>query len=728
MCFTLCAGDETGVLMSPKRGSFDSKAIPGPKGLPSRARMRLRTLAAHSASPVEEVVDNKSGVHSTAAAEEAQPVVEERRGTARGRRPAALTPAEAALQQRFNVRRIFLADIHGLISGLQGATRPDFANDAIKTAFGRENGSISPTHSSVASPRAGGDGLGISEPPSPRRNVKSEGGNGQTSPSNFTASVTHRSVSHTVSEPIRPEPRQASNVRAALKISRIQGFGGELPFLGNGAPNAVYQTYNYSTMATSMAEVEMYKDSSSGGPTASQVAFVMTTRTTSPAKHMNEGEATSRKDKHDSAGQQAAADAEVDGITGLGHTLTGSTAARYAALTVADKRALREILLEKERFANGLAPMSKEHDAPDAYSAVAERRVEWMQDMLRHDHVVMHRLMQRVEAIKRERSEKYAGEVIMHRNMSSPALHLRSREMLASRASLFWQEEMDRAAAARDKRDGLMSAWDAYIHDLMNRHVVHALSRETRERQMTWAFVVNLARVASLLQRAVLVERMVTHNNQAAKKAAIIIQARFRGRHTRRFAHNLLATRKKLSRFVWHWRMRRNIQRKRNAALFISRFFNTVVLPEDSSSVACSLYKYIKHFRHSVVKAQQYARAFLACLRARKLALHLLWNKVKAITSHLEGRKPKLPPLVLSPSSALNASAPTARKEPPTVTIASATDEQRDDVLHQYRRFKRHELTHRREAWVRTTARHLLHRLEAEYVLPCLRCPICSSS
>lgn len=157
---------------------------------------------------------------------------------------------------------------------------------------------------------------------------------------------------------------------------------------------------------------------------------------------------------------------------------------------------------------------------------------------------------------------------------------------------------------------------------------------------MTWVFIVALAKASMRLERAVAVDRLLRHQADVAIRAAILIQARVRGRVVRRFRAKMAVLRPLLVHLVFRWRLRRCIERKRSAARAITRFISDVVSPNDpdaarvrrgaapASVAECAsllppssflpppqvaLHRYIKTFMGAVHKVQRTVRNFLAC-------------------------------------------------------------------------------------------------------------------
>jgi len=299
---------------------------------------------------------------------------------------------------------------------------------------------------------------------------------------------------------------------------------------------------------------------------------------------------------------------------------------------VAERKRLHDALLDKGRFVSELSGGTKALVAPNCLSSVAERRVAWMVDMLRSDPLATGKLQQRLaDARAATAAARRSHADMVEQNRSAAALAVRQPTIMAAAAAARWAVEHRRVEDAAARRDEERTEWLSYAAEMQAHNTELAQARALRERQMTWLYVVALARVCTKLGRALEVERMIRERAARAALAAIVIQARYRGRVSRRWVANLRCTRHVLAQFVWRWRLRRAVIRKRRSVALITAFVNDFVAPSDASATTAALRRYIRHFRHCVIRAQRYVRSFLECLHARQEALRRLWHRVRGV-------------------------------------------------------------------------------------------------
>jgi hypothetical protein len=197
---------------------------------------------------------------------------------------------------------------------------------------------------------------------------------------------------------------------------------------------------------------------------------------------------------------------------------------------------------------------------------------------------------------------------------------LRPLPRLSSRAAILFSSSYD--AVVTKQREAVATLATSELSDIMHklRHELNTLKDMQSTLGSRWLMLVAFSKRQTKLQTKLQIARAKLKLSRAATK----IQACQRRKKRREMASKMELVRPILSNNVWWFVFKMKVKMRRRCALVVKNFVNNYVAGVGVKSI---IYKY----RWKIIRTQQTVRTFLACKRARLIALQLLWDRIEKL-------------------------------------------------------------------------------------------------
>ena len=197
-----------------------------------------------------------------------------------------------------------------------------------------------------------------------------------------------------------------------------------------------------------------------------------------------------------------------------------------------------------------------------------------------------------------------------HKNRLRPIPHL------SSRASKTFSTTFD--AVVTKQREAISKLATSQICDIMQklRKELNTVKQVQSSLGQQWMMLIAFVNRTSHLSHTLSSWRTEDELNRAAMK----IQNAIRDAKSREMAVKTKPVRDLLSRNIWVFVLRLKVKMRKRSARLVKKFVRDYV---GGVGIKNIIYK----FRWKVIRTQQTVRSFLACKKARMIALHLFWDR-----------------------------------------------------------------------------------------------------
>ena len=197
-----------------------------------------------------------------------------------------------------------------------------------------------------------------------------------------------------------------------------------------------------------------------------------------------------------------------------------------------------------------------------------------------------------------------------HKNRLRPIPHL------SSRASKTFSTTFD--AVVTKQREAISKLATSQICDIMQklRKELNTVKQVQSSLGQQWMMLIAFVNRTSHLSHTLSSWRTEDELNRAAMK----IQNAIRDAKSREMAVKTKPVRDLLSRNIWVFVLRLKVKMRKRSAQLVKKFVRDYV---GGVGIKNIIYK----FRWKVIRTQQTVRSFLACKKARMIALHLFWDR-----------------------------------------------------------------------------------------------------